>query len=173
MLKIFDILRATGVKRWHIVETDREQRLCEHMYSVSVLAGEIASRMGHSPEEVQLVIVAALFHDIDEVVSGDTPTPTKARAKAAGLDLNTLFKEYRVVDMDEASKKIPDIKNIIKCADHLDTVFFLGDHRVGRHAEQVLKKVTDQAIEYFSEAGPAGIYSKRLMVERELVEYLI
>lgn len=173
MLKIFDILRANSVKRWHIVETNREQRLSEHLFSVSVLAGEIAGQLGLNPGQVQLVMIAALFHDIDEIISGDAPTPTKQRIRTAGVEMNDLFKEYKIVDIEIMAQTIPQIEHIIKCADHLETVFFLRDHGVGRHASQVNVMLRDKAIKYFAEAGESGVIALDLLHKSTTVEYTI
>lgn len=173
MLKIFDILRAGSVKRWHIVETLREQRLAEHLFSVSVMAGEIARRMGLRPTHIHLVMIAAMFHDIDEVISGDPPTPTKERARNAGFEMNDLFKEYKIIDTKLMAQVIPDIERIIKCADHLDTVFFLRENRVGRHAQQVYVERTSAATGYFEKSGVPGKVAMDIYHESSMVKYII
>lgn len=173
MLRIFDILRAGGVKRWHIVETLREQRLSEHLFSVAALSGEIARRMGIRPSHIHLIMVAALFHDIDEVISGDTPTPTKSRARDAGFEMNDLFKDYKIIDTKLMAQIIPDIERIIKCADHLDTVFFIREQRVGRHAQQVYIERMNAATKYFEEAGVVGEIAMDLYKESSQVKYKI
>lgn len=173
MLKIFDILRAGSVKRWHIVETFREQRLSEHLFSVAALAGEIARQMGLRSTHIHLIMVAAMFHDIDEVISGDPPTPTKQRARDAGLEMNDLFKEYKIIDTELMSQVIPDINKIIKCADHLDTVFFLQMAGVGRHAEQVYAERVEAAKGYFAGAGRPGAIALDLYHKHNIVKYTI
>lgn len=173
MLNIFDLLRAGGVKRWHIVETVRDQRLSEHMYNVSLLSGEIARQLEMRPTNIHLVMVAAMFHDIDEVISGDMPTPTKQRLRDAGVEPNDLFKEYQILDTKIFKQLIPDIEVIIKCADHLDTLFFLQTNGLGRHAEQVMQERLAAATKYFAENGRPGAIAADLYRKYYLVKYTI
>lgn len=174
MLSIFDILRASSVKRFHIVETIREQRLSEHLFSVAVLAGEIAGRAGVRPVNIQSVMIAALFHDIEEVVTGDSPTQTKKRIREAGIDVNTLFNEYKViVNTDVITNSVPDLEKIIKCADYLDALFFLKESGVGRHAEQAYEKLYQWSMEYFGGCGRVGNIARSLLEDHGKAQYTI
>lgn len=170
MLRINDILRAADVKRWHIVSVIREQNLAEHSYSVAMLAGEIASRLEWSTEDIRNVMIAAMFHDITEVISGDIPTPTKVRAEKAGFDLNSLFGEFKAT----GDWIIPaQMKTVLKCADHLEGMLFLRKHQLGDHAKQVYNAISKAGFAYFSEAEVIGKTAKHLWFDIVGAQYVI
>lgn len=122
-LNIQDHLRAGDVTRWHIVATARKQSLAEHQFNVAMIARAIGEEM-HL--DIALITEIALFHDMDEVVIGDIPTPTKERLnkyniKWPGPKTDTHWPEVHVV----------------KCADLIEAMWFLENNGIGRHADQV------------------------------------
>ena len=84
-----DLLRADHVKRWHIVENTHTQSVAEHSWNVAIIAQRLVSRVLANDEiglkssygsNIQSTFAAtnyALYHDIGEVLVGDTPTPVK------------------------------------------------------------------------------------------------
>lgn len=81
---IKDLLKANNVKRWHTVDTVRSQSLAEHQYNVAILATQIAIIMNLDNSEIHLVTLKALTHDIEEVWTGDLPSPYKEKLKLTG-----------------------------------------------------------------------------------------
>ena len=138
-MKINDILRASGVTRWHIVRTVRPQSLAEHTFDVTMIARAIAKIAGYDDAEITK---AALLHDLDEVVVGDIPTPTKNRAKSVGWDLNNLYKSVtgRELSADESI--------IIHLADKLADLHWLWLHALGPHANSVYESMAEYYNEY-------------------------
>lgn len=122
-MKIQDVMRASSVKRWHIVETARPQSLAEHQWSVAMLTDEICKRLGYPAENRKQLVYAAMVHDNDEVISGDAPSPTKGAPKA-----------------------YPPEKGgaIVKAADLLEALWFIAQHGVGRHGKAVEKDCADR-----------------------------
>lgn len=127
-MKINDILRASGVTRWHIVRTVRPQSLAEHTFDVVMIARAIAKNAGYDDYEI---IKAALLHDLDEIVTGDIPTPSKKRARENGWELNDLYKSItgREISDDESL--------IIQIADRMADLHWLWLHALGPHANKV------------------------------------
>lgn len=81
-MHIRDILRAAHVQRWHMVRTFREQNNAEHHYLVTMIARDMAERIGMTdPKEVLLLTEWCLRHDTPEALMGDIPTLTKLEIK--------------------------------------------------------------------------------------------
>ncbi len=122
-MQIQDIMLAQDVKRWTIVRTIRDQSLAEHTFNVVMIARDIAARMGINDTKI---IKYALDHDLDEILTGDIPTPAKDRLK-----INTSYdgKSFKECDSQEAS--------IVSMADMIEAIAFITDNQVGRHAHIV------------------------------------
>jgi putative nucleotidyltransferase with HDIG domain len=127
-MNIDELLRAQYVKRFHIVHTVKHQSVAEHCFNVAMIAREIAMEMGLDSSKM---IMMALFHDIDEVITGDIPTPTKERAKQQGVDLNDNGIEVPY------QKFGPVVIKIVKIADYIEAMSFLRVNGVGLHASSV------------------------------------
>ena len=144
-LTVYEQLRACHVKRWHIVQTSREQTLAEHSFAVAVIAGSLAAAMrwkGLLQDTGKLKLLQwALAHDIIEVRTGDMPTPFKRDLEAVGGKGIVEKAEDRVdADTMAAYRQVrgTDIETIVKLADQIEAIFFLQDNGVGAHAKQVL-----------------------------------
>ena len=144
-LTVYEQLRACHVKRWHIVQTSREQTLAEHSFAVAVIAGSLAAAMrwnGLLQESGKLKLLQwALAHDIIEVRTGDMPTPFKRDLEAVGGKGIVEKAEDRVdADTMAAYRQVrgTEIETIVKLADQIEAIFFLQDNGVGAHAKQVL-----------------------------------
>jgi len=134
-MKINDILRASGVTRWHIVRTVRPQSLAEHTFDVVFIARAIAKIAGVDDYEI---IKAALLHDLDEIITGDIPTPTKKRARDNGWELNDLYEKVTGRELSE------DESLIIQLADKMADLYWLWLHALGPHSNQVYEQMAEQ-----------------------------
>jgi 5'-deoxynucleotidase len=169
MLNLPDLLRSGSVKRFHIVNTTRIQTLAEHQYGVAVLAGEIAQRIGLDTKQIALVMAAALVHDAGEARTGDIPTPTKKILRGRfGAEFDQVLSEF-----DIPSDHPAHIKIILKCADYLDSLIFLGEHRVGRHADAVYEDINEDAFSFFNKAGEPGRHASMILSEVQNAMYQI
>jgi 5'-deoxynucleotidase len=85
-LTVYEQLRACHVKRWHIVQTSREQTLAEHSFAVAVIAGSLAAAMrwnGLLQDSGKLKLLQwALAHDIIEVRTGRHANAVQARPRS-------------------------------------------------------------------------------------------
>lgn len=122
-------LRASHVKRWHIVETLRPQTVAEHTFNVMVTAEEIVKVLNMNETIRNEVMQYALVHDIAEVVTGDIPTPVK----------QVLNSELCVVESHAIP--LPEVRNtskdIVKLADLLESIVFITMYGIGKHAQDV------------------------------------
>ena len=165
------MLRAGSVKRFHIVNTTRVQTLAEHQYNVAIFAAEICRLMGFDDQTIASVTQLALLHDIGEVRTGDIPTPTKKVLRGAfGSDFDGVLAQFDAVDVSDLPAHI---KAILKCADYLDSMFFLGEHKVGRHADAVMADILNDADDFFRKAGTPGTYARRIWGDLEHAVYRI
>jgi len=103
MLSIQDLMLAQDVKRWVIVRTAKDQSLAEHTFNVVMIA-----------------------RDLDEILTGDIPTPAKDR-----LGINTAYdgKSFEECNGEE--------KSIVALADIIEAMHFLNENQIGRHAQTV------------------------------------
>lgn len=122
-MKIQDLMLAQDVKRWTIVRTIRDQSLAEHTFNVVMIARDIARRLDVDDTKI---IKYALDHDLDEILTGDIPTPAKDRLKISTSYDGKSFKEC---DSRESS--------IVAMADIIEAIAFITDNQVGRHAHKV------------------------------------
>lgn len=144
-LTTYEQLRACHVRRWHIVQTTREQTLAEHSFAVAVIAGSLAAKMrypGLVKFETQLALLRwALYHDLMETRTGDTPTPFKRALEAASSE-GVIERAERLIDPEATgayrSVKGTEIEMIVKLADLVEAIFFLQDNGSGQHAREVL-----------------------------------
>lgn len=126
-LRLNDIMRAQYVSRWHIVNMAKQQSVAEHSFNVVMIARRLLEVMDKT-EYCSVVTEMCLFHDLDELVLGDIPTPSKYRYKLDGVT----FPDSSLVDWDTVPR---DIYLIVKIADFLDAIHFIDDNGVGRHAK--------------------------------------
>ena len=136
-LRIQDVMRCKNVARWHIVDCIKGQSLAEHNFNVAMIGAAIAIKKGVDPKPV---MVAALLHDLSEVLTGDLPPTTK---KVFGYrDPTVSVLGHLVVDLD------PQVQHILKLADLVDAIAHLELYGHGRHAlrvhENLNRKIDDQ-----------------------------
>jgi 5'-deoxynucleotidase YfbR-like HD superfamily hydrolase len=153
MLTTSEQLRAAHVRRWHIVQVAREQSLAEHMYCVAVIAGALAAKMNwagllHANKKLDL-LNWALWHDIAEVRTGDMPTPFK-RALESVAGEGVVEKAESFIDNDLGGMyrtvKGTEVEAIVKLADLMEALKFLGENGLGIHAQQVLEGIKSSLV---------------------------
>jgi hypothetical protein len=131
------VMRIHAVKRWHMIDTTRQQTLAEHSANVALLAMMIA---GTSPifrfASGAALAAAALVHDIPEAFTGDIPTHTKKHL--SGLDDLENSVTHSIFRFDLP----PESLLLIKLCDLADGIRFIRLHGVdltARHAREGLE----------------------------------
>lgn len=131
------VMRLHAVKRWHMIDTTRVQTLAEHSANVAALVFGIARAcpdmyFGPSLEAAGL----ALFHDVDEVFTGDIPTHTKRQLKGVKeLERRTTPGTFWLEPPER-------LRPLIKMCDLADGIRFIRLHGVdvtAKHAREGLE----------------------------------
>lgn len=122
------------VSRWTIVPMTRHDSVAEHSYRVAAIAEFIADRLEPHILKVDRLhlLHLALAHDIEEVLSGDIPTPAK-------IHINKIAIKAAVdgVFEDPGSPE----SAIVKAADFIDTILSLRLFGVSPFKESLVKKI--------------------------------
>ena len=124
-------LRASHVKRWHLVETIKPQTVAEHSFNVCLISEEICTVLQFPQELCDRVVEYAIHHDIPEVLYGDIPTPTKAYLNCDNLDYLSQLADPK------SQTTVHLVSSVVKLADTVEAVMFLHMYGVGRHAQHV------------------------------------
>lgn len=148
-LRFYDFMRAGHVKRWHIVNTVREQNIAEHQYLVAVIAMELFAKMvdvKDDPEGFSRLVIMAMFHDAPEIRYGDFPSPVKRHIReiaGPALDKGDIFKVLDDALMPElpyiGGKADPALEHFVRMADAIEAAHWISENKAGIHAEAVAK----------------------------------
>ena len=157
-MTFYDFMRAGHVTRWHIVNTTRHQTLAEHLYLVTIIAIELASKLQPidrtTPEDLLRLVVGALFHDAAEIRQGDVPTPAKKFIREmAGESIFTKMEESLLPEIPYIRGGMSgDLRQIIFMADTIEAAHWIHENKAGIHADMVAKgcwkKMVQTAIEF-------------------------
>ncbi len=124
------VMRLHSVKRWHMIDTTRQQTLAEHSANVALLAFLIAKT---APIEFfdtyAAVTAAALIHDVPEAFTGDIPSHTKR--ELSGIE----ELEQRVGATEFQVEVNENTRMLIKLCDLADGIRFIRLHGVDMTAQ--------------------------------------
>ncbi len=111
------ISRMKYINRWGLMRNTRTENIQEHSYEVAVLAHALAlisnKRFGteYDPERACLY---AMFHDTNEIITGDLPTPVKyfnPEIKKSYRELENISKEKLLAMLPEELRN--DYRNLL------------------------------------------------------------
>jgi hypothetical protein len=157
-INFYEMMRASHVKRWHIINTSKEQNLAEHQWNVTVIGLQLNKLFGKNTSE--LIVLSLMFHDIAEIRYGDIPTPGKAFIRKMLGDFDGDFFDH----MDAAT--VPEIpysqhiidnrsyaKSLCKMADMIEAAWWLRENGQGHHAAVVAEKLWRAVVDYTGRLG--------------------
>lgn len=141
------VMRLQAVKRWHMIDTTRQQTLAEHSANVAMLVLLITRSFPVTIKNGWVMsteaVVAALIHDIAESFTGDIPTHTKQH-------LSGLEKLEQAVIPPIFKIEVPEnARLLIKLCDLADGIRFIRLHGVdttARHARTGLERQMEHKI---------------------------
>ena len=131
-----EMLRASHIDRWSMVGVNRPQNLAEHIYNVIIIAVELAHRY-KKDHLMDAVRGYALIHDLEEVMTGDMPTPIKKYMTRELIELNESF-SYK---WETKSDYPQEVRSIVKMADNIEALLYLYQHGAGSHCDVVFEEI--------------------------------
>lgn len=162
VLNIQDILRAQDVTRWGIINCSRRQSLAEHTFNVVALARDLANRLGVPDDKI---IKYAFDHDLDEILTGDIPTPAKERLNIRDNYAGRSRDKCATIDVA-----------IVSVCDLIEAIWYINVHGLGRKAANVVDNLTDRLnsrINLYSMTNPSfGDKVGELINDIEFGEYV-
>ena len=93
------VSRMKYIRRWSLMHSSRTESLSEHAADTAILAHTlclIAQHITGTPVRPETVAVAALYHDAQEILTGDMPTPVKYKNER-------LRKAYKALEDESAA----------------------------------------------------------------------
>ena len=90
------LARMKYITRWSLMHSSRSESLSEHTCDTALLAHTlclIAQKITGTPVRPETVAVAALYHDANEILTGDMPTPVKYKNERLRSAYKALEKE--------------------------------------------------------------------------------
>ena len=171
-LGLYDYLRVGHIKRWHNVNTIRQQTVAEHSYLVAIIALDLYHGMVAVPsipnvesEGLIDLLLGALFHDAPEAAAGDMPTPAKRLMRQITGDEDVFEKvdQYLMPELPYVGGTVdPKTAKYIKMADAIEGYHWITDNGAGTHAEIVKmssrRRVEDLVQKYHAADPDAGWY---------------
>ena len=90
------LARMKYITRWSLMHSSRAESLSEHTCDTALIAHTlclIAQKITGTPVRPETVAVAALYHDANEILTGDMPTPVKYKNERLRSAYKALEKE--------------------------------------------------------------------------------
>ncbi|MDR0915033.1 MAG: 5'-deoxynucleotidase [Oscillospiraceae bacterium] len=135
------ISRIKLINRWGLMQNTRPENLAEHSLQVAMLAHCLVLLHNANCEDadkisVEKVVLAALYHDVSEIITGDLPTPVKYHntviksaykeiEKNAEEHLVNMLPEFLQADYADAivhTNAEEDVLRFVKAADKLSAL---------------------------------------------------
>lgn len=99
--------RMKLIARWSLMRSTRQESLMEHSAEVAIIGealGFIRNEYFGGDVDVQKISSLAIYHDVNEVVSGDLPTPIKYYNEK----METAYHEIEKEITDRLLESLPD-----------------------------------------------------------------
>ncbi|HUC75825.1 MAG TPA: HD domain-containing protein [Vicinamibacterales bacterium] len=145
-MTLHERLRNQVTKRWHIVHTDREQTVAEHLWAVTIIGWDFYKRMDFTLP-FDLWTEYLLTHDITEAITGDLPTPSKKLLKFDGDTLGyDVSKQFAAIDLwaNTFDGGLP--RAALKVCDLTEAIVHMDRHGRGAHAQSVRRLLFDALV---------------------------
>lgn len=151
MMTLAEKLRASYVRRCHIIPMAREQSLADHLFRVKVITQElleVTGRYNLNDNFCLNTLTMAEIHDLHEVKLGDVPTNGKTRIRAASRDAGASYDCFTIA-AEQIDPLLFELRSCdeehynglshlyVKLADNLELMDHLGTMGMGPRAAEV------------------------------------
>lgn len=154
--------RMKYIDRWALMRNTRKENLCEHSFEVAYIVHALAviaeKRLGKKIDAGRAVL-AALYHDTTEIITGDMPTPVKYYNPV----IKTAYKEVESAAADMLISNLPEdiqaeysalirgidgeIATLVKAADKISALIKCTEElKMGNREFTEAKASTERAI---------------------------
>lgn len=144
------VMRFHAVKRWHMIDTTRQQTVAEHSANVAMLSSLIArSAPINWFQTATVVAFLALCHDIGETFAGDMPGHVKIMFPQLHEEIAQV--ESKVTHSCFRHPSDPNTDALIKLCDLADGIRFIRLHGVdvtARHAREGVEHSLEQKFNF-------------------------
>lgn len=160
-LSFYEIMRSGDIKRWHIVNTARQQTLAEHLWRATAIAIELYHKMYPDSKpglELLQMVMRSLYDDCAEIRTGDIPTPAKSIIRGmAGNVIKEIERQAMPVIPYIGGEMPENLQRIAKMADAIEAAHFIKENAVGTFAESVARTnnrlMADYIVKFTDETG--------------------
>lgn len=156
-----DVYRSNEVKRWHMVQTRKQQSVAEHSFLVAMIAMRACEIMQIGGNGILAKVTSAcLLHDLPEVYAGDIATPSKnmliGEAARGNIDRfeSSIYFTGKPVHVDD----VGFIGDIVKLADTVEAIAFLDNYGEGPYALDAMARLIERAHEKWGSVAEQLIY---------------
>ncbi len=172
------LFRMKYIDRWALMRNLRKENLSEHTLEVAFIAHALCiiekTKLKNANINTEKIVLAALFHDTSEVITGDLPTPVKY----FNSDIKTSYKNIEAVAEEKLLSLLPDyftdeIKDVynlteeeektVKLADKISALIKCTEEvSFGNYEFKEAKKSTEKSIKEFNSPA-ADIFIKEFL----------
>lgn len=155
----------SALPRWGIVRCLQRQNVAEHSYYVAIYADAIAEHLGWDGPRRLHLLQAALWHDADEIVTGDIPGPVK-RAIPDRPSWESYVNDVMRQHVADYPRAIAEEKLVLTVANLLDECAYLaGEIRSGNgHVRRAYQLSTERLQQSWQELNlPSALLGQFLM----------
>lgn len=142
MSTIVDLLSLGHVPRWVIVRHHRSQSVAEHSFNVACIAHELyvrhESSFSNADVRIANILLRALYHDLEECITGDMPTPAK----------KLFTRDHTVPPVADITSVTMVELQVVKLADLIDAYTWIEVHGLGSHAQSVTNWLERKLYDY-------------------------
>jgi 5'-deoxynucleotidase YfbR-like HD superfamily hydrolase len=161
--------RMSEVKRWHVINTAREQTLADHSFQVALTLSHMVSWAISdgdlwTRDEAYWLLLAGLLHDAHEVWLGDRPTCAKQFSDRPSETPTVAVYEDTLRGL---GRKRSQGEQFLKIADTVEALVWLNQNGVGSHAATVVTEIRDRARALLESPGVPAT------VQKELIHYIV
>lgn len=156
--------RMKTIDRWGLMHSARRENLAEHTLETALIAHALAAirqDVLRGEIDTEAVLVAALYHDASEILTGDLPTPVKYFSEG----IRTAYREVERSAEHRLQSMIPaeirpryagafapgdDVKLLVKAADKISALMkCIEEEQLGNREFTLAKEAQLKALRAF------------------------